>query len=208
MSKIYGYVRVSSRDQNEDRQLIAMREMMVKEKNIFIDKQSGKDFNRPEYKRMIKRLRENDLIYIKSIDRLGRNYEDILEQWKIITKEKRADICVLDMPILDTRRGKDLLGTLISDIILSLLSYFSEAERKNIRQRQAEGISAAKAKGIKFGRVPKPLPENFQMVLQKWNRGEITLDEAAKETGMVRSTFYYRARRRESDYNDGESSNC
>ncbi len=200
MKRIYGYVRVSSKDQKEDRQMIAMKELMVPENNIYMDKLSGKDFNRPQYRSMIRKLKENDLIYIKSIDRLGRNYEDIIEQWKYITKVKKADICVIDMPVLDTRRGKDLVGTLISDIILSLLSYFSEAERKNIRQRQAEGISAAKAKGVKFGRKAKPLPENFSAVCRRWKDKEITLDEAAKETGMVRSTFYYHARGFQSEH--------
>lgn len=147
MATTYGYIRVSSRDQNEDRQLVALREMTILEKNIFIDKQSGKDFNRPQYKRLIRKIKKDDLLYIKSIDRLGRNYEEILEQWRILTKEKGIDIVVLDMPLLDTRRGKDLMGTFLSDIVLQVLSFVAENERSNIRQRQAEGIAAAKARG-------------------------------------------------------------
>ena len=170
MGNIYGYVRVSSRDQNEDRQIISLREMNVPEENIFIDKQSGKDFDRPQYKRLIRKLKQDDLLYIKSIDRLGRNYKEILEQWKIITKDKGVDLYVMDMPILDTRREKSLLGTFISDLVLALLSYVAENERNNIRQRQAEGIAAAKARGVHFGRLPKPLPENFYEVYQQWKR--------------------------------------
>lgn len=192
--KVYGYVRVSTREQNEERQMIAMREMGVPEQNIFVDKQSGKDFNRPKYKRLLKQLKENDVIFIKSIDRLGRNYEDILEQWRIITKVKKADIVVIDMPILDTRRDKNLIGTLISDIFLQVLSFVAENERTTIRQRQAEGIAAAKARGVRFGRVPKSLPENFHDVYQKWKRKELTIEQAAIECGMAKSTFYDRAR--------------
>ena len=194
MGNIYGYVRVSSKDQNEDRQVISMREMQVPEENIFIDKQSGKDFNRPQYKRLIKRVKEGDLIYIKSIDRLGRNYGEIQEQWKLITKDKRVDIYVIDMPILDTRREKNLLGTFISDLVLTLLSYVSENERVTIRQRQSEGIAAAKARGVHFGRTPKPLPENFYEVYQQWKKKKITIDQAAKECGMPKSTFYGKAK--------------
>lgn len=190
---IYAYVRVSTREQNEDRQLIAMNELQVPKKNIFIDKQSGKDFERPHYKKLIKRLKKDDLLYIKSIDRLGRNYNDIQEQWRILTKEKGVDIVVLDMPLLDTRRGKDLMGTFLSDIVLQVLSFVAENERVNIRQRQAEGIAAAKAKGVRFGRVPKPLPSNFHTVYQRWKHGEITGTAAAKECGMPLSTFRYRA---------------
>lgn len=189
----YGYVRVSSRDQNEDRQLIALREVGVTDKNIFIDKQSGKDFQRPKYKRLLRRVRPNDLIYVKSIDRLGRNYEEIQEQWRILTKEKRVDIVVLDMPLLDTRRGKDLMGTFLSDIVLQVLSFVAENERSNIRQRQAEGIAAAKAKGVRFGRPPSPLPANFHQVYQKWKSKKITGTAAARECGMPLSTFRYRA---------------
>ena len=191
--KIYGYARVSSRDQNEDRQLIALLEMGVTMENIYVDKQSGKDFNRPQYKRLMRKLKENDLIYIKSIDRLGRNYTEILEQWRVITKEKKADIVVLDMPLLDTRRAKDLLGTFIADLVLALLSYVSENERRNIKIRQAEGIAAAKARGIHFGRKPNPLPENFYDVYRKWKKKEITLKQAGRECNMPASTFFYRA---------------
>lgn len=190
---IYGYIRVSSRDQNEDRQLIALRELAVPEKNIFMDKQSGKDFNRPQYKKLFRRLKKDDLLYIKSIDRLGRNYEEIQNQWRILTKERGIDIVVLDMPLLDTRRGKDLMGTFLSDIVLQVLSFVAENERTNIKQRQAEGIAAAKARGVRFGRLPQPLPENFHKVYQQWKSGKITGVAAAKECGMPMSTFRYRA---------------
>ena len=199
----YGYVRVSDKGQNEDRQLIAMLEMQVARQNIYIDKQSGKDFDRPMYKRLMQKVKPDDLICVKSIDRLGRNYEEILEQWKMITKEKKVDICVLDMPLLDTRRGKDLMGTFLSDIVLALLSYVAESERVNIRQRQAEGIAAAKARGVQFGRTPRPLPENFHEVNQRWQRKEISVSEAAKECGMPQTTFYERAKAYEKMY--GES---
>lgn len=193
IAEIYGYVRVSTRDQNEERQLIALLELQVPKKNIFIDKQSGKDFERPQYKKLLRKMKKGDLLYIKSIDRLGRNYNEIQEQWRILTKDKGVDIVVLDMPLLDTRRGKDLMGTFLSDIVLQVLSFVAENERINIRQRQAEGIAAAKAKGVRFGRVPKPLPENFHAVYQRWKRGEITGTAAAKECGMPLSTFRYRA---------------
>lgn len=193
IAEIYAYVRVSTREQNEDRQLIAMNELQVLQKNIFIDKQSGKDFDRPQYKKLLKKLRKDDLLYIKSIDHLGRNYNEIQEQWRILTKDKGADIVVLDMPLLDTRRGKDLMGTFLSDIVLQVLSFVAENERVNIRQRQAEGIAAAKAKGVRFGRIPKPLPENFHAVYQRWKHGEITGTAAAKDCGMPLSTFRYRA---------------
>ena len=193
MVNIYGYVRVSTKEQNENRQLIALHDVGVMQKNIYMDKQSGKDFNRPQYKKLLKKLKPGDLLYIKSIDRLGRNYEEIQNQWRIITKEKNADIYVIDMPLLDTRRGKDLLGTFISDLVLQLLSFVAENERTNIKQRQAEGIAAAKAKGIRFGRPPKPLPDNFHDAYQKWKQGEITGTAAAKECGMPLSTFRYRA---------------
>ena len=190
---IYGYIRVSSRDQNEDRQLIALREVGVPEKNIYLDKQSGKDFNRPQYKKLLRKMKKDDLLYIKSIDRLGRNYEEILQQWRVLTKEKGIDIVVLDMPLLDTRRGKDLMGAFLSDIVLQVLSFVAENERTNIKQRQAEGIAAAKAKGVRFGRPPIPLPENFHSCYQRWKQGEITGTAAAKECGMLLSTFRYRA---------------
>ncbi len=189
----YGYVRVSTKEQNEDRQLIALHELGLTDKFIYVDKQSGKDFNRPQYQRLLRKLRPGDLLYIKSIDRLGRNYEEIQNQWRVLTKEKGVDICIVDMPILDTRRGKDLLGTFISDLVLQLLSFVAENERTNIKQRQAEGIAAAKAKGIRFGRPPKPLPENFHSVYQQWKQGAITGTAAAKECGMPLSSFRYRA---------------
>lgn len=194
MSNIYGYVRVSSREQNEDRQLISLKEMGVPAENIFIDKQSGKDFNRPEYKKLMKKVRHDDVIYIHSIDRLGRNYEDILEQWRIITKEKGVDIVVIDMPLLDTRRGKDLMGTFLSDIVLQVLSFVAENERKNIRTRQAEGIAAAKARGVKFGRPEKLPPENFKAVVKKWESSLLTTDQAAEQCDMSRASFYRRVR--------------
>lgn len=190
---VYGYVRVSAKDQNEDRQIIAMREVGVSEKNIYMDKQSGKDFKRKQYKRLVRKMKKDDLLYIKSIDRLGRNYEEIIEQWRHLTKEKRIDIIVLDMPLLDTRRGKDLMGTFLSDIVLQVLSFVAENERSNIRQRQAEGIAAAKVRGVKFGRPPKPLPENFHAVYQRWKNGKITGTRAAEECNMPITTFRYKA---------------
>ena len=193
MSNTYGYIRVSTREQNEDRQLIALREMSVPEKNIFMDKQSGKDFDRPAYKRLLRKLKKDDLLYIKSIDRLGRNYLEIQEQWRAITKDKGVDIVVLDMPLLDTRRGKDLGGTFLADIVLQVLSFVAENERTNIRQRQAEGIAAAKARGVRFGRPPKPLPEGFHCAYQRWKSGKCTCTAAAKECGMPLATFRYRA---------------
>ena len=193
ISNTYGYIRVSTREQNEDRQQIALRKMAVPERNIFMDKQSGKDFDRPQYKKLLKKLKPNDLLYIKSIDRLGRNYEEIQNQWRTLTKEKGIDIVVLDMPLLDTRRGKDLMGTFLSDIVLQVLSFVAENERTNIRQRQAEGIAAAKARGVRFGRPPRPLPENYRSAYQRWKAGAITGIAAAKECGMPLSTFRYRA---------------
>lgn len=193
----YGYIRVSSRDQNEDRQIIAIGELGVDAECIYMDKQSGKDFDRPQYKRLLRKLKKDDLLYIKSIDRLGRNYEEILEQWRVLTKEKGVDIVVLDMPLLDTRRGKDLMGTFLSDIVLQVLSFVAENERINIRQRQSEGIAAAKARGIRFGRPPLPLPDNFFDVHRAWRGKQLTLKEAAKACGMPASTFYSKARRGE-----------
>lgn len=193
MSSVYAYIRVSTKDQNEDRQLIAMRELNVPNNNIYIDKQSGKDFKRPKYSKMIKKIKKNDILFIKSIDRLGRNYDEILEQWRILTKEKGIDIVVLDMPLLDTRRGKDLMGTFLSDIVLQVLSFVAENERMNIKQRQAEGIAAAKARGVRFGRPPRPLPLEFYNAFQKWKNGMITGVDAAKECNMPMSTFRYRA---------------
>ena len=193
MGEVYGYIRVSTREQNEDRQRLALREAGVPEKHILLDKQSGKDFHRPQYRRLVRRLKKDDLLYIKSIDRLGRNYGEILEQWRLLTKEKGVDIVVLDMPLLDTRRGKDLMGTFLSDIVLQVLSFVAENERVNIRQRQAEGIAAARARGVRFGRPPRPLPENFHSAYQRWKARKITGTAAAKECGMPLSTFRYRA---------------
>ncbi len=191
---IYGYVRVSTREQNEDRQMLALNEKEVPEQNIYIDKQSGKDFERPMYNRMLKKLREDDLIYVKSIDRLGRNYEEILEQWRILTKEKKVDIVVLDMELLDTRRGKDLMGTFLSDIVLQVLSFVAENERKNIRERQKEGIEAAKLRGVQFGRPKRDVPDDFIQICYRWRSGQILGKEAAKLCGMPLTTFYGRAR--------------
>lgn len=190
---IYGYMRVSSKEQNEDRQKNALTEMGVPENNIYMDKQSGKDFERTQYKRLLRKLNENSVLYIKSIDRLGRNYGELNEQWRIITKEKKADIVVIDMPLLDTRREKNLLGTFISDVVLALLSYVAENERTNIKQRQAEGIAAAKARGVKFGRPPLPIPENFYQMHKDWRAGKITIEEAAKACNMCPKTFYSKA---------------
>ncbi|MCX4372646.1 recombinase family protein [uncultured Oscillibacter sp.] len=190
----YGYIRVSSIDQNEDRQRIALRKRAVPKENIYMDKQSGKDFNRPQYKKMVRRLRSGDLLYILSIDRLGRNYEEIQNQWRVLTKEIGVDVCVIDMPLLDTRSGKDLMGTFIADLVLQILSFVAESERTNIRRRQAEGIEAARARGVRFGRPPRPLPENYQNVYQRWRIGAITGVAAARECGMPLSTFRYRAR--------------
>ncbi len=194
MNTIYGYARVSSTDQNAARQLTALREMGVPEKGIFLDKQSGKDFDRPQYRRLLRRLKEDDLLCIKSIDRLGRNYGEILEQWRFLTKERRVDIVVLDMPLLDTRRGKDLMGTFLSDIVLQVLSFVAENERANIRQRQAEGIAAARARGVRFGRPPWPVPEGFHALRRAWREKKLTLSQAAARCGMPRGTFYSKAR--------------
>ena len=190
---IYGYIRVSTREQNEDRQRLALAALPVPKENIYMDKPSGKDFERPQYRRLVRRLRRDDLLYVKSIDRLGRNYSEILEQWRMLTKEKGVDIAVLDMPLLDTRRGKDLMGTFLSDIVLQVLSFVAENERDNIRQRQAEGIAAAKARGVRFGRPPLPLPDNFHMLHQAWRGQKITLRQAARACGMPTGTFYSKA---------------
>lgn len=190
----YGYVRVSSTDQNEDRQLVAMIDANIPQKNIYTDKQSGKDFERPQYKRLVRRLKAGDLLYILSIDRLGRNYEDIQKQWRILTKEIGVDICVIDMPLLDTRNGKDLMGTFIADLVLQILSFVAQNERENIRKRQAQGIAAAKAKGVKFGRPEAPIPENFEKIIQDWDKGKISTAEALQLCNMSESTFYRRRR--------------
>ena len=197
MGNIYGYVRVSSTDQHEDRQLIAMSEWGVPENCIYMDKQSGKNFDRSNYKTLMKKLRSGDQLCITSIDRLGRNYEEIQEQWRILTREKKVDILVFDMPLLDTRRDKDLVGTLIADIVLQVLSFIAQKERENIRQRQAEGITAAKARGVRFGRKPAPLPDNFEKVRRLWQTGKISSAEAARQCNMPVSSFRYRAKKDE-----------
>ena len=191
----YGYVRVSSADQNEDRQTIALRERGVEQ--IYLDKQSGKDFDRPQYRALLERLRPGDVLYVMSIDRLGRDYEEIQTQWRILTREIGADICVLDMPLLDTRNGKDLMGTFIADLVLQILSFVAQSERENIRRRQAEGIAAAKARGVRFGRPPIPLPENFHEVRRAWRDHELSLREAAEACGMPIGTFYAKVLRQE-----------
>lgn len=188
-NQIYGYIRVSSRDQNEDRQVIAMREFGIAEKNLVIDKQSGKDFARPGYRRLLRKLKPNDTLVIKSIDRLGRNYDEVLEQWRLLTEEKQVDIVVLDMPLLDTRKGRDLIGTLISDIVLQLLSYVAQTEREFIHQRQAEGIAAAKARGVKFGRKPKERPAEYEHLRDEWRAGRISARAAARQLGVAHRTF-------------------
>lgn len=194
-SNVYGYVRVSSRDQNEDRQMLVMKELKVPEKHIFVDKQSGKDFERPMYQKMVKALKENDILYIKSIDRLGRNYEEILEQWRILTKEKKVDIVVIDMPLLDTRKEKNLLGTFIADLVLQILSYVSESERVVIKQRQREGIEAAKQKGVKFGRPAKCYPKDWEWMVEQYQKGELSAQWIAKQCDITVSTFYRRIRK-------------
>lgn len=193
MGRTYGYIRVSSTDQNEDRQRVALREKGIPQGNLFIDKQSGKDFDRPQYKRMVRRLRAGDLLYILSIDRLGRNYEEIQKQWRALTKDIGVDICVIDMPLLDTRSGKDLMGTFIADLVLQILSFVAENERTNIHQRQAEGIAAAQARGVKFGRPVRPLPENFDQIRRDWRGKKISLRQAARACDMPPSTFYSKA---------------
>ena len=193
-NKTYGYIRVSSTDQNDDRQIIALHEFGINDSFIYADKQSGKDFNRPQYRKLMKKLKPGDLLCILSIDRLGRNYEEIQNQWRILTKEKGVDICVIDMPLLDTRQGKDLLGTFIADLVLQVLSFVAQNERENIRKRQAEGIAAAKKRGIKFGRPEKPLPENFEECCKAWKEGKLTGTAAAEKCGMPLSTFRSKAK--------------
>ncbi len=190
MANVYGYARVSSIDQNEDRQLVALRENSIPEKNLFTDKQSGKDFDRPQYKKLTRKLKPGDLLYILSIDRLGRNYEEIQNQWRILTKEIGADICVLDMPLLDTRNGKDLLGTFIADLVLQILSFVAQSERENIKKRQAQGIAAAKARGIPFGRHRIPVPHNFDRIVQQWKEKQISITDVLRLCNMSESTFY------------------
>lgn len=188
----YAYVRVSSIDQNEDRQMIEMEKLNILKKNIYIDKQSGKNFERPEYKKLVKKLKEGDLLYILSIDRLGRNYEEIQNQWRILTKKKKIDICVIDMPLLDTRNGRDLMGTFIADLVLQILSFVAQNERENIKKRQQQGIAAAKAKGVRFGRPKIPVPEDFEKIVGQWKKGTFSLDQTLKECHMSKSTFYRR----------------
>ena len=190
----YGYIRVSTRDQNEARQRLAMGELEIPEKNLYRDHQSGKDFDRPQYRKLVRRLKRDDVLYIKSIDRLGRNYREILEQWRVLTKEKGVDIVVLDMPLLDTRRGKDLMGTFLSDIVLQVLSFVAENERAAIHQRQAEGIAAAKARGVHLGRPSSARPDNFSKIVRAWEAQKITFEEALHRSGLGQSTFYRRLR--------------
>lgn len=192
--KKYGYVRVSSIDQNEDRQMIALSENEVSKENIFVDKQSGKDFERPQYKKLVKKLKPGDLLYILSIDRLGRNYEEIQNQWRLLTKEIGIDICVIDMPLLDTRNGKDLMGTFIADLVLQILSFVSQSERENIKKRQSQGIAAAKARGVKFGRPEKSVPDDFGKIVAEWERKRLSLPEVLERCNMSESTFYRRLR--------------
>jgi len=189
---IYGYVRVSSIDQNEDRQMIAMRKIGILEKNIYLDKQSGKNFDRPAYKQLVRKLKEGDLLYIMSIDRLGRNYVEIQDQWRFLTKEKKIDVSILDMSFLDTRNGKDLLGTFLADNVLQVLSFVAQNERENIRKRQAEGIAAAKARGVRFGRPEKPVPQNFKEIVKQWEKKQIDIETAASMCNMSIPTFYKR----------------
>lgn len=194
MGKVYGYIRVSSTDQNEDRQRIALSEVGVEEKNIYMDKLSGKDFNRPQYKKLVRKMKTGDLLYILSIDRLGRNYAEIQNQWRILTKDIGIDICVIDMPLLDTRTCKDLMGTFIADLVLQILSFVAQSERENIKKRQAQGIAAAKAKGIHMGRPVKNVPENFGALVKQWEKKNISLEQVLQECGMSESTFYRRLR--------------
>jgi len=191
---IYGYVRVSSTDQNEGRQILAMRELHIPAERVFIDKLSGKDFQRPAYKSLVRKLRPGDLVYVKSIDRLGRNYEEIQNQWRILTKEMGVDIAVIDMPLLDTRTGKDLMGTFLADVILQILSFVAQNERDTIRKRQREGIAAARARGVKFGRPSQKAPENFGAVVKQWRRESLPLAAVLAKIGMKKATFYRRFR--------------
>ena len=194
MSTVYGYIRVSSTDQNEERQVLALREAAVPEENIYMDKQSGESFDRPAYQRLVSRLRPGDLLCVLSIDRLGRSYEEIQNQWRRLTREMGADICVLDMPLLDTRNGKDLMGTFIADLVLQILSFVAQSERENIRKRQAQGIAAARARGVRFGRPPREPPGNFPDIVVDWEAGRLGLPEVLRRAGMSKATFYRRLR--------------
>lgn len=190
MAKMYGYVRVSTKDQCEDRQMIALKEFGVPGENILMDKISGKDFNRPKYRQLIRKLHPGDLLVVKSIDRLGRNYEEILEQWRTVTKEKQVDVVVIDMPLLDTRKaGNDLTGTFVADLVLQILSYVAQTERENIRQRQMEGIAAARLRGVRFGRPRKQVPDNFEQLKEAWVNKKTTSRKAAKDLGVAQDTF-------------------
>jgi DNA invertase Pin-like site-specific DNA recombinase len=191
---VYGYVRVSSADQNEDRQMFAMNELAIPPSRIFADKQSGKDFLRPAYMELVEKLKAGDLLYVVSIDRLGRDYDEILNQWRLLTKERGVDVAVLDMPLLDTRINKDLMGTFIADLVLQVLSFVAHSERDSIRRRQAEGIAAAKARGVRFGRPVKKPPENFAEIIRHMERGKLTLEQALARTGLKEATFYRRLR--------------
>lgn len=204
---IYGYIRVSSTDQNENRQVICLRDVGVKYEKMYIDKQSGKDFNRPQYRKLVKKLMPGDLLYISSIDRLGRNYEEIIQEWAYLSKVKKIDICILDMPLLDTRQGKDLMGTFIADLVLQILSFVAQNERENIRKRQAEGIAVAKASGVKFGRPARALPDNFRVICQDWLNKKMTLKQAAKACSMPVSTFYGKAMKLKTENQIPEESN-
>lgn len=192
--KNFGYIRVSSTDQNEDHQLAALHACKIPKNNLYLDKLSGKSFNRPQYKRLLKRLRPGDTLYLLSIDRLGRNYEEVQEQWRLLTKEKGVDICVLDMPLLDTRRDKDLMGTFIADLVLQILSFVAQNERENIKKRQAQGIAAAKARGVQFGRPGLPEPADFAKLVETWDSRLITIDQITARYGLSESTFYRRLR--------------
>jgi DNA invertase Pin-like site-specific DNA recombinase len=192
--RVYGYVRVSSTDQNEERQMDILKDAGVEQKNIFLDKQSGKDFQRPQYRKLVSVIQEGDVLYMLSIDRLGRNYEEIQEQWRILTKEKKIDICVLDMPLLDTRSGKDLMGTFIADLVLQILSFVAQSEHENIRKRQEQGIEAAKRRGVRFGRPEIRIPDDFMEVVNAWEQKQLTLNAVLEYCGMSRSTFYRRVR--------------
>ena len=194
MGKVYGYVRVSSIEQNEDRQMIALKKAGVKDSHIFMDKQSGKDFRRANYEKMVSMLQEGDLLYIISIDRLGRNYAEIQNQWRMLTKEIGIDICVIDMPLLDTRNGKDLMGTFIADLVLQILSFVAENERENIRKRQEQGIAAAKKRGVRFGRPESKVPDNFKSIVRAWESGNLKTDEVLEKCQMSKSTFYRKLR--------------
>ena len=192
MKEVFGYIRVSTKEQNEGRQIDALRNYNIPEKQIFMDKQSGKEFDRPQYKKLLRKIKQGDLLYILSIDRLGRNYEEIQSQWRVLTKEKGIDICVIDMPLLDTRQGKDLMGTFIADLVLQILSFVAQSERENIRKRQEQGIAAAKAKGVKFGRPEKEVPDDFGKLAVSWEK--TPLSEVLKQCSMSEATFYRRLR--------------